>query len=61
MKRIKNVLRKPITWGGYLKLGLVSSFIGGIISLIYYLYCFTDIPTKCTRKIKTTFNKIFKR
>lgn len=53
----KSFWSKPITWGGYAKLSIISSIVGVTISAIYYICEFTMIPEKIVNWFKSKFHK----
>lgn len=55
MKKFKELLSKPITWGGYLKLCVISVILSIITSVGYYLYF-----TKDYRKTSCDYNSFTK-
>lgn len=46
---------KPITWGGYAKLCVVTTIIGAIAAGIEYICLFTEIPGKIVDWFKKKF------
>lgn len=53
----KSFWSKPVTWGGYAKLSVISSIVGVIIGAIYYICEFTMIPEKIVNWFKSKFHK----
>lgn len=52
MSKFTNWTNKPITWGGYIKFGLISTVISILIGLL------TIYAPIMTRKVKESKNKI---
>lgn len=53
----KSFWSKPITWGGYAKLSIISSIVGMTIGAIYYICEFTMIPENIVSWFKSKFHK----
>lgn len=50
-KKFNEVMNTPITWGSYLKVGLYSTAIGGLVGAIYGVVVFTDVGGKIKEKL----------
>lgn len=53
----KSFWSKPVTWGGYAKLCIVTAIIGAIIGAIEYVCMFTNIPAKIKGWFREKFHK----
>ena len=53
----KSFWSKPITWGEFAKLSIISSIVGVTINAIYYICEFTTIPEKIVNWFESKFHK----